>query len=80
MKALLLVAVSLLVTGCAAKVKYINVPVPVTCQTPMPTAPAYPVVAPEDGLFVRTQKLLAREQLQDAYIKQLSAWGTGCHT
>jgi hypothetical protein len=65
--------------GCAHGPK-VEIPVPVTCQTPAPKEPDYQVVKADDGLYIRVQKLLANEQLHTAYEAQLKAWGEGCHT
>lgn len=72
---------ALAVSGCAERIKYVEVkiPVPVTCQTPMPVAPAYPTIYPDDGLFVRVQKQLIIDELKSAYLGQVAAWGLACN-
>lgn len=75
---LVIAGVLALLGGCATT-KEIKIPVPVTCKTPAPKEPDYPVVNPDDGLFVRVQKLLERDVLHEAYEGQLRAWGAGCN-
>lgn len=78
-KALLPVLLMVMLAGCASKPVIVEKPVPVTCQTPKPKEPNYPVVDPQDGLFVRVQKLLAIDTLKSAYVEQLEAWGLNCN-
>ena len=59
--------------------KIVEVPVPVHCATPVPAEPVYQVVTKDDGLFVRTQKLLANDKLRQGYIPVLKAWGSACN-
>ena len=59
--------------------KVVSVPVAVRCQTPKPLTPEYSTIQPDDGLFVRVQKLLANDRLRQGYITQLEAWGQGCN-
>jgi hypothetical protein len=79
MKRLILLTAMVALAGCQSKPKIIRVPVAITCQTPRPAEPEYPIVAPEDGLFERARKLLVKEKLEAAYIEQLKAWGAGCN-
>lgn len=77
----ILILFSMFLHGCASHSvpKIVQVPVPVTCKTPAPKEPDYPVAVEGDGLYVRVQKKLAEVELRKAYEKQLLAWGGGCN-
>lgn len=56
----------------------VKVVVPVECKVKVVAEPSYPVVQPGDGLFVRTQKLLAERELRIAYEGELKAANSAC--
>lgn len=56
----------------------IKVPVPVSCIEKRPVRPSLPVVADDDGLFVRTQKLLATVELLLGYVGEQEAVIAAC--
>jgi hypothetical protein len=56
----------LALTGCTTT-KYLP------CPPPVIEEPTYPVVKPEDGIFVRVQALLAEREMRRSYEAELRA-------
>lgn len=84
MKATLLIAASVLSTGCTTgnhvEIQRVNVAVPVECKEPIPNRPVMPTEALRPGATVDqfTQAALAEIERREGYEVQLVSALVGC--
>lgn len=80
--------ISLILVGCAATpidstkvvIKYVDVPVPVPCNTPIPDEPEYnfPKLTTDASIFEKVKALLADRTLDKAYNLELTSALKSC--
>lgn len=68
----------IMLTGCASDP--IKVPIPITCQTPVPAAPNYTFeqLSKDDNLYLKVRSLLSDRELSMAYEIELAAALASC--